>query len=190
MGNVAGASSPEITVLLHRWQAGDAGAFDQLVAWTYQRLLAMATGIVARARLSTQPAALVNEAYVRLRAIHEVEWSSREHFFNVAANLFRRILIDQARSRSTLKRGSLRRVPLSDDLSWIDLDSTQLLDLDRALDELEQVEPELVRLVELRYLMGCTVPEISQIRQVSGATVERHLRFAKAWLFKRLSGDS
>ncbi len=184
------ATNPEITVLLRRWQDGDASAFDEVVGWTYQRLLAMAAGIIGRAKLSTQPAALVSEAYLRLRSIRTVEWNGREHFFAIAANQFRRILIDQARSRATVKRGSLRRVPLSDDLSWIDLDSSQLLDLDRALDELQQIEPELIQLVELRYLMGCTVPEITEIRQVSGATVERHLRFAKAWLFKRLSGES
>jgi RNA polymerase sigma factor (TIGR02999 family) len=181
----------DITVLLRRWQAGDASAYGEVVAWTYQRLLTMAGGIIAHAGLSTEPAALVHEAYLRLREIGQIEWHSREHFFGVAANLFRRILIDQARGRSAHKRGGWQqRIPLSEELSWIDLESDQVLDLDRALDDLERIDGDLVRLVELRYLMGCTVPEIVELRGTSGATVERRLRFARTWLFDRLNNAS
>jgi RNA polymerase sigma factor (TIGR02999 family) len=177
----------DLTVLLRRWQAGDAGAYREVVALSYQRLLAMAAGIIARAGLSTEPAALVHDAYLRLQAIGDVEWKDREHFFAVAATLFRRILVDRSRGGSALKRGgSARRVPLSPDLSWVEQESGELLDLDRALDELERREPDLVRLVELRYFLGCTVPEIVALRGVSGATVERHLRFARTWLYDRL----
>jgi len=182
---------PDITFLLQRWRCGDDGAFEAVVEHTYRRLLSLAAGVIAQAGLSTEPAALVNDAYLRLRAASNVAWQDREHFFSVAANLFRRILVDRSRERTALKRdGSQRRIPLSEDLLWIELDSHQVLDLDRALDELEVLDSDLARLVELRYLIGCTIPEMSELRAISGATVERRLRFARAWLFERLHGDN
>jgi RNA polymerase sigma factor (TIGR02999 family) len=103
----------------------------------------------------------------------------------------RRILVDHARMRVAQKReSSLRRVPLSDDLSWIDARGQDMLDLDRALHDLEKFDADKVRLVELRYLMGCTVPEICELQGISDATVERHLRFARTWLYDRLHADS
>jgi len=103
----------------------------------------------------------------------------------------RRILVDQARLRVAQKReGSQRRIPMSDDLSWVDVRGQEMLDLDRALTELEKLDADKVRLVELRYLMGCTVPEICELRGVSDATVERHLRFARTWLYDRLHSDT
>jgi RNA polymerase sigma factor (TIGR02999 family) len=177
----------DITTLLRRWQAGDAQAYDLVIGWAYQRMLAIAAGFVAQERMATEPAALVNEAYLRLRKLERIDWQDRNHFFSVVAGELRRILIDQARLRLAQKReGGQRRVPMSDDLSWIDVRGQDMLDLDRALDELEQVDADKVRLVELRYLMGCTVPEICELRGVSDATIERHLRFARAWLYDRL----
>ena len=182
-----GVQPTDITTLLRRWQAGDAQAYDLVIAWAYQRMLAIAAGFVAQERVATEPAALVNEAYLRLRKLNRIEWQDRNQFFTVVAGELRRILIDQARLRLAQKReGSQRRVPMSDDLSWIDMRGRDMLDLDRALDELEQVDADKVRLVELRYLMGCTVPEICELRGVSDATVERHLRFARTWLYDRL----
>jgi RNA polymerase sigma factor (TIGR02999 family) len=105
----------------------------------------------------------------------------------VAAAELRRVLIDQARKRIAEKReGARRRIPVSEDLAWVDARGQDILDLDQALNELEVVDSEKVRLVELRYLMGCTVPEICELRGVSDATVERHLRFARSWLYGRL----
>ena len=181
----------DITTLLRRWQSGDPHAYNLVIGWAYQRMLAIAAGFVAQERIATEPAALVNEAYLRLRRLERIEWQDRNHFFSIVAGELRRILIDQARLRLAQKReGSQRRVPMSDDLSWIDVRGQDMLDLDRALDELEQVDADKVRLVELRYLMGCTVPEISELRGVSDATVERHLRFARAWLYDRLHSEA
>jgi RNA polymerase sigma factor (TIGR02999 family) len=116
-----------------------------------------------------------------------MEWRDRNHFFSVAAAELRRVLIDQARKRIAEKReGARRRIPVSEDLAWVDARGQDILDLDQALNELEVVDSEKVRLVELRYLMGCTVPEICELRGVSDATVERHLRFARSWLYGRL----
>jgi RNA polymerase sigma factor (TIGR02999 family) len=182
-----GTQQADITSLLRRWQAGDSNAYDQVISWAYQRMLAIAAGFVAQEKMATEPAALVNEAYLRLRKLRSTNWQDRNHFFSVAATELRRILIDQARMRVAQKReGSYRRVPMSDDLSWIDVRGQDMLDLDRALEELERLDSDKVRLIELRYLMGCTVPEICELRGASDATIERHLRFARTWLYDRL----
>jgi RNA polymerase sigma factor (TIGR02999 family) len=184
---MAEANSAEITVLLRRWQEGDARAFDDVIEWSYQRLLAMARGFVAREQAATEPASLVSEAYLRLRNLRQMEWRDRRHFFSFAAAEFRRILIDRSRARVAGKReGRRRRVPLSEDLCWVDLESEDILDLDRALDELGKIDPEKCRMTELRYFMGCTVPEVAAVCGLSEPTVERHLRFARAWLYERL----
>jgi len=150
-------------------------------------MLASAAGFVAQEAMATEPAALVNEAYLRLRRLNSTDWRDRNHFFSVVAGELRRILIDQARMRVAQKReGSYRRVPMSDDLTWIDVRGQDMLDLDRALMELERFDADKVRLIELRYLMGCTVPEICELRGASDATIERHLRFARTWLYDRL----
>ena len=116
-----------------------------------------------------------------------MEWRDRNHFFSVAATELRRVLIDQARRRIAEKReGGRRRVPISEDLAWVDVRGQDMLDLDQALKELEVVDPEKVSLIELRYLMGCTVPEICELQGLSDATVERRLRFARTWLYARL----
>jgi RNA polymerase sigma factor (TIGR02999 family) len=181
------APSTEITVLLRQWQVGDAAAYDRVIEWAYQHMLAIASGYVARERLATEPASLVSDAWLRLRELRNMEWRDRHHFFSFVATQMRRILIDHARIRIAQKReGNLRRVPMSDDLSWIDVQGRDMLDLDRALNELESIEPARVRLVELRYVMGCTVPEIAELSGASDATVERHLRFARTWLFDKL----
>jgi RNA polymerase sigma factor (TIGR02999 family) len=181
------AEPTDITLLLRRWQSGDLAAFDQVISWAHQRMIAIAAGFTAHEKLPTEPAALVNEAWLRLRRLNRMEWRDRDHFFSFIAAELRRILIDQARFRIAGKReGTQLRVPLSDDLRWIDARGKDMLDLDQALTELERIDSEKVRLVELRYLMGCTVPEISELRGVSGATVERHLHFARAWLYNRL----
>src|SRR5580658_2256006 len=177
----------DITTLLRRWQGGDPHAYDLVIGWAYQRMLAIAAGFAAQERVATEPAALVNEAYLRLRKLERIDWRDRNHFFSVVAAELRRILIDQARLRLAQKReGTQRRVPMSDDLSWIDVRGQDVLDLDRALDQLEQVDADKVRLIELRYLTGCTIPEICELRGLSDATVERHLRFARTWLYGRL----
>ena len=99
----------------------------------------------------------------------------------------RMILIDHARqSQTQIRGGGLERVPLSDDLSWINIDSPELLDLNRALDELGEIDPYKVELVELRYFLGCTAEETAILTQVSKTTVNRDLRFIRSWLFRRI----
>jgi RNA polymerase sigma factor (TIGR02999 family) len=182
--------STDITALLLRWQAGEAGAYDQVMLWAHQRMVAIAAGFVARERIATEPAALVNEAYLRLRRLAHIQWRDRHHFFSLVAAELRRILVDQARSRIAQKReGNLRRVPLTDDLRWIDAQGHDMLDLELALQELEQLDPDKVRLMELKYVMGCSLHEIAELRGISETTVERHLRFVRAWLYERLRAE-
>ena len=181
----------EVTVLLRRWRGGDERAYDHVVSSVYDRLLAIAAGHTARERHSTSPAALVSEAYLRLRELKRVDWKDRNHFFAFASLQMRRILIEHARQRRAGKReGGRARIPLSPDTAWSELPGAALMDLDSALDSLSETDPELARLVQLRHLMGYSIPEISLLTGNSEATVERHLRFARAWLSARLNGDA
>ena len=180
----------DITSLLRRWNRGESGAYDQLVASVYQRLLSIATGLSARDSHATSPAALVNEAYLRLRQLQRMEWKDRNHFFSFAATQMRRILIERARNRMAAKREGRRgRVELSPEMIWTELPPPAILDLDAALTSLSESDPDLLRLVELRYLMGYSVPELCELTGLSDATIERHLRFARAWLSTRLNDE-
>jgi RNA polymerase sigma factor (TIGR02999 family) len=181
----------DITLHLRRWHQGEPGAYDDVVALVYQRLLAIATGLAARDSHATSPAALVNEAYLRLRQLQRMEWKDRDHFFSFAATQMRRILIERARSRLAAKREGRRgRVDLTPDMLWTELPPPDVLDLDAALDGLAEADPALLRLVELRYLMGYSVQEISELTALSDAAIERHLRFARAWLSTRLNENT
>jgi RNA polymerase sigma factor (TIGR02999 family) len=185
------ASEPtEVTVLLRRWRGGDEHAYDCVVSSVYDRLLAIAGGLTSRERHSTSPAALVSEAYLRLRELKHVEWKDRHHFFAFASLQMRRILIEHARHRNAGKReGGRERIPLSPDTAWAELPGAALMDLDSALEALTATDADLARLVELRHLLGYSVPEIALLTGGSESSVERHLRFARAWLSSRLNGD-
>jgi RNA polymerase sigma factor (TIGR02999 family) len=181
----------DITQLLRRWNRGDADAYDELVSSVYQRLLSIATGLSARDSHATSPAALVNEAYLRLRNLQRMDWKDRNHFFSFASTQMRRILIERARNRMAAKREGRRgRVELTPEMVWTELPPPAVLDLDTALTGLAQSDPDLLRLVELRYLMGYSVPELCELTGMSDATIERHLRFARAWLNTRLNDEA
>lgn len=184
------SGTPDITLLLRRWNRGDAEAYDELVSSVYQRLLSIATGLSSRDSHATSPAALVNEAYLRLRNLQRMQWKDRNHFFSFAATQMRRILIERARNRMAAKReGHRGRVELTPEMIWTELPAPAILDLDTALDGLAESDPDLLRLVELRYLMGYSVPELVVLTGFSDATIERHLRFARAWLNTRLNSE-
>jgi RNA polymerase sigma factor (TIGR02999 family) len=184
-----GAESTEVTVLLRRWREGDTQAYDRLVSSVYDRLLAIAAGHTARERHATSPSGLVNEAYLRLRDLKQVEWKDRYHFFAFASRQMRRILIERARRRRASKReGARERIPLTPDTAWSELPGAAMMDLDSALDSLSETDAELSQLVQLRYLMGYSILEIAVLTGASDTTVERHLRFARAWLGSRLNG--
>ncbi len=188
---VSRSEPTEVTVLLRKWRGGDEHAYDHVVSSVYDRLVAIATGHISRERHATSPSALVSEAYLRLRELKRVEWKDRNHFFAFASLQMRRILVEHARHRNAGKReGGRERIPLSPDTAWSELPGAALMDLDSALDSLTESDPQLAHLVGLRYLMGYSIAEISLLTASSDATVERHLRFARAWLSARLNGDT
>jgi RNA polymerase sigma factor (TIGR02999 family) len=180
----------EITRLLRKWNEGEAKALEQLVPLVYPHLREVAGALLRRERNPDvmQATSLVHELYLRLMAQKKAEWQDRAHFYTFASKMMRLILIDQARAKQAQCRGAqAEHVPLSDDLAWVGLGSPEMLDLDRALDALGEVEPSLVGAVELRYFLGCTTEETADILGVSESTVKRDLKFAKTWLYRRIA---
>jgi len=180
----------EITGLLHRWKEGDREALAALATAAYHDLRAIAGSYVRRESPghTLQATGLVNELYLRLAQLKDVKLSDRRHFYAFAAQLMRMILIDHARQARALKRpGSAARVPLHPEMAWIDASSDDILALDTALDQLEAEDARKVRVLELRFFLGCTNEEAADLLGISRATVDRDLEFARAWLFRRLS---
>ncbi|MBZ5604548.1 MAG: sigma-70 family RNA polymerase sigma factor [Acidobacteriia bacterium] len=180
----------EITVLLHRWNGGDEGALDQLVPHVYPHLHDLAEVYLRRESSghTLQPTALVHELYLKLLQQRKAGWQDRAHFYVFAAKMMRRILTDHARAVHAVKRGSgVAPVPLSNEIAWFSLTSADAIDVNRALDDLETVDPRKVRLVELRYFLGCTVPESASLLNISVATAERDLLMVRNWLHSRLA---
>lgn len=179
----------EVTLLLQNWRSGDPEAFEQLIPVVYDQLHRIALGLMRRERTdhTLQPTALLNELYVRLVKQQKIRWSDREHFFTFTARLMRHILVDHARGRDAQRRGGPERnVPLTVDLPWIGTDPESILDLMRALERLEEMDGRKARIVELRVLLSFTIEETAELLQISHASVERDLRFARGWLFREL----
>ena len=179
----------EITLLLAKWNEGDPSAFEDLMPLVYPHLRQVAAAYIRRERNPDvlQATALVHELYLRLLNQKKAAWDDRRHFYTFAAKVMRKILIDHAReTQAKIRGGGFDRVPLSDDLVWVNIDSPQMLDLNRALDELGALDTYKVQLVELRYFLGCTAEETASLMQVSKATVDRDLKFTKSWLFRRI----
>jgi len=181
----------DITRLLHRWKEGDREALASIASLAYEDLHAIALGYLRHevSNHTLQATGLVNELYLRLSQVRGIQLSDRRHFYTFAAQLMRMILIDHARQTRAQKRPtSTTRVPLHEEMAWIDASSDEMIALDIALDQLEAVEERKVRVLELRFFLGCTNEETAQLLDVSKATIDRDLEFAKAWLYRRLSG--
>jgi len=188
-----GAMPAEITRLLHRWAEGDRQALAQLASLAYGDLRVIASRYLRRehAGHTLQATGLVNELYVRLAQSAGLQIADRKHFYALAAQMMRMILVDYARQSNAQKRaGSHTRVPLHEELAWVDASSEEMLALDAALEQLGALYDRKVRVLELRYFLGCTNEEAAQILGVSRPTIDRDLEFAKAWLYRRLAtGD-
>lgn len=185
------ALSPEITTLLRSWSSGNAEAGSHLLEKVYRDLRSQAARYLRRERsdITYQPTALVNEVYLKLNEQDRIQWQSRSHFFAISAQLMRRILVDHARARHSQKRGGDQmRVPMELAMDSADIRPRELLALDDALKELATVDPLKAQLVEMRFFGGLQFQEIAQILDISTATVNRHWRVARAWLYRRLSG--
>lgn len=184
--------APDVTTLLHAWTEGDLSARDQLMPLVYHELRQRAAACMRRERQAhvLQPTALVHEAYLRLVDQRHVAWRNRAQFLAVAAEVMRRILVDDARAHRTAKRsGRWSRVTLDPVIATGRPRDVDLLDLDRALTELATFDARKSRVAELRFFAGLSLEEAGHVLQVSAKTVERDWDAARAWLFKSLSGD-
>ena len=179
-------TSDEITLLLEQMSGGDTHAPEKLLLLVLPELRALARHYLSGERPghTLQPTALVNEAYMRLVRDQARNWRSRAHFVGVTAGIMRRILIDHARRRQALKRGThLAPVGISDEREWLSAkEAEQLIVLDAALNRLEAVNPRHRQIVELRYFGGLSVEETAEALNVSPITVKRDWRVARAWL--------
>ena len=178
----------EITVLLREWRDGKPQAIDRLFEAVYPRLREIAGALFRGESLERvlQPTSVVNELFLKLVQTRSLRFEDREHFYSLSARLMRRVLIDQARARRSQKRRTDGAVPFEDRLAWIEADDVDLLDLDRALNELGAIDPRKCHMAELRFFLGFSAEETAQLLQVSKPTVDRDLRFVRAWLFERL----
>jgi len=181
-----------VTALLRAWGKGDEGARDQLLPLIYGELRRRAALHLRRERRghSLQPTALVHEAYLRL-VDQQVTWQNRAHFFGLASEMMRRILVDHARTRKRGKRdGAWTRVELDEAVAIEEQRDVDLVSLDRALQELSELDPRHGRVVELRFFGGLTLEETAEVLGASPATVKRDWSLARAWLYRRLKRAS
>ena len=186
-------SSQEITRLLVAWSEGDVSALDQLAPLIHAELHRLAHNYMRREQPGhlLQTSALINEAYIRLIDWKNVRWQNRAHFFGVAAQLMRRILVDFARERLYLKRGGgALQVSLSEAASFVAQRSVDFVALDEALTVLGEIDPRKVKVVEMRFFAGLSVNEVATLLNVSEETVMRDWRLAKVWLLRELQGEA
>ncbi len=181
----------QVTLLLDRWRQGDRTALAQLMPLIHDELSAIARRYLSRERVdhTLQTSGLVNEAYLRLVDQRAANWKSRAHFLAVGAQMMRRILVDHARSKRSRKRGGEAvHLALEEAAELADPRRSDLVELDDAMKELERLDGQQARIVELRFFGGLTSAEIAQVLGLSTATVSRRWRLARAWLYRSLAG--
>lgn len=178
-----------VTRLLIELTEGKQVAADALLPLIYDELRSLAANYLRRERPdhTLQPTALVHEAYLRLIDQTHVNWQNRAHFFGVAAQMMRRILIDHARAHGAGKRGhDFQKISLDENIDKAAERSAELLALDDALNALAEVDEQKSRIVEMRYFGGLSFEETAEVLGVSAVTVKRHWRMAKAWLYGQM----
>ncbi len=184
------ASQQEVTRLLVRLTDGDRGVLDDLLPVVYGELRRLAASYLRKERVghTLQPTALVHEAYMRLVDQTQVQWQNRAHFFGVAAQMMRRILVDHARRHQAAKRGgsNQQRLSISSAEQVVKQPEVDLLALNEALDELASMDPQQARIVELKFFAGLSIDETAEVLGISHATVERDWKMARAWLRRQL----
>ncbi len=186
------SSTPDVTQLLLKWGDGDREALENLLPLVYRELHQLASRYLRRERSdhTLQATALVHEAYLKLIDQREVKWQNRAHFFGVAAQAMRRILVDHARGRGAAARGGgAQRVALDEALIVSDERTAEVVALDEALTRLAEIAPRKSRLVELRFFGGLSIEEAAEVLGVSPGTVMREWTFTKAWLRKEIAGE-
>ena len=194
---MASPETSQVTVLLKAWASGNGAALDRLAPLVYEELHRMARRYMRNERggNTLQTTALVNEAYLRLVDVHDVNWSGRAHFFAVSAQMMRRILVDAARARASAKRGGpVRRVNHSAAVNFEEIPDVrsergaELLAVDDALQQLAEFDPRKAQVVEMRYFGGLSVEATAEVLKISPQSVMRDWKLAKAWLLRELAG--
>jgi len=189
---VASTSSQPVTELLTRWGNGDLSARDQLIPLVYDQLRRIARRCLSSQSSdhTLQPTALVHEAYLRLARRDSVGWQNRAHFFAMAAQMMRQILVDHARRQAAAKRGANPVTIVIDEASVMSkAPSLDLLALDNAMQRLAALDPRQCRIVELRFFGGLSIEETAQIVDISPATTKREWTTARLWLHHALSSS-
>jgi len=192
----AGHRETDVTRLLQEWRSGRQDALERLMPLVYDELHLIASRHMGREWRagSLQTTALVSEAYLKLVGQHSVDWQNRAHFFAIAAQLMRRILVDNARRELRQKHGAGAVALSIDDVPGVaqpgGLDAVDALALDAALRKLEALDPDQARIVELRFFGGLTVEETAEVVGTSPATVKREWALAKGWLYRELTGNA
>lgn len=180
----------EVTLLLQGWRSGDRKALDALLPLIYEELRRLAHFHLQKERQdhTLQSAALVHEAYLRLIGLNPPQWESRTHFFAIASQLMRQILVDYARRHAAAKRGGgVYKLPLEEATVMSGQKDVDILLLDDALKGLAKIDPRQSRVVELRFFAGLTLEEISDALEIAPATVQRDWTAARAWLHREIS---
>lgn len=178
----------DVTQLLEAMQQGEPQAAEKLLPLVYQDLRRLASVRMANEApgQTLQATALVHEAWLRVSGEHH-SWNDRQHFFRVAAEAMRRILIDRARHKRRQKRGAGAEHVALDDLEIAAADSDErLLQIHEVLDELAAESPTLAELIKLRFFVGLRIPEVAEVMGISPTTAKRHFTYARAWLFARI----
>jgi RNA polymerase sigma factor (TIGR02999 family) len=177
-----------VTILLHDWEAGKPEALDRLFEIVYPELRRIAGALFRNEGSNSllQPTSVVNELFLKLVRQRSLRFEDRTHFYSLSARLMRRVIIDQARSQKRDKRDGGVRVPFEEGLSWIDASPVETMDVDRVLNELESIDPRKCRMIEFRFFLGFSAEETAELLDTSKATVNRDIRFARAWLYERL----
>jgi RNA polymerase sigma factor (TIGR02999 family) len=179
-----------VTDLLLKFNGKNNAVADELLPLIYNELKKIASNYLRRERSdhTLQPTALVHEAYMKMVDITQVNWQNKAHFLGVAANQMRRILVDYARQHNAEKRGGeFHIMTLNEDIDKAIEQSTELIALDDALNELAKMDEVKARIVELRYFGGLTVEETAEVLGVAPITIKRHWRMTKAWLYGQLA---
>jgi RNA polymerase sigma-70 factor, ECF subfamily len=185
-------NSADVTQLLIKWGKGDRAALDDMLPLVYSEMKRVAKYYLNRERQghTLQTTALVHEAYIRMIDQRHVDWKNRAHFFSVASEMMRRILVNYARDRAAVKRGgNAQRISLSHLDEVAEQPNVDLIALDQALTELAKEDERKARIVELKFFGGMTNNEIAEVMKISDATVEREWTVARAWLYRSIEGS-
>jgi len=183
-------SRKDVTTLLTEWREGNQQALNELTPLVYQELRQLAARQLRHERPghTLQSTALVHEAYLKLIDQRRVQFKDREHFFAVASQVIRRILVSYARSRNSDKRGGGKTMLAFDEsIAFADRKNLDLIELDDALESLSEIDPQQGRIIELRFFGGLTIEATAQVLEISTSTATRDWNVARAWLHRELT---